>query len=251
MDQLTLSKLLNDVKVEQDANKALIQNYLEGLIGKGIATHISIDTYSQYNVVINIEFLAEADNLKSRYFGADISLDYCRDYDWKNDTYSEPVIRMNTSSCGSQSRQENPGIYYRAKTQLAIWDHEEEFKALLNGLHYECVVAHRKALNQFEAERKAKEAEEKAQRIQKFESQLVVGKEFNENFDDRSYCAMITNITPKRVYFNYGETGLDYYYSVYVDKEALIYHATNLDWKNFNIIEYLDVFGKGKSWQRR
>lgn len=251
MDQLTLSKLLNDVKIEQDANKALIKNYLEGLIGKDIATHMSIDTYSQYNVVINIEFLAEADNLKSRYFGADISLDYYREYDWKTGTYAEPELRMNTSSCGSQSRRENPGIYSRAKTQLLIWDHEEEFKTLLNSLHYECLQAHHKALNQYEVERRTKEKEEEAKRVQDFESQLVVGKEFNEDFEDRSYWARITNITPKRVYFNYGEIGLDYYYSIYIDKEPLVYHATHWTGEDFNLIEYLAIAEKGKSWQRR
>lgn len=247
MDQLTLNQLQSNAAVEQEANKKIISNYLHKLIGQEVPVKLYINTYSKHRVSIGIEFLKEADNPSSSYFGAGIDIDYSSTYNFDKEVYEAPKLKLNTSSCGGKSRQDNPGLYLRAKTQISIWDHEEEFKELLENLKYDETEVFKSASSEFSKECAAKEAENTAKRIEALNSSLLQGKTFKSTIYDKEYFASITSITPKRLYFSFGVLNQNCYKTGYVDKEKMVYRAT---WckevaNKFDIVDDVLTYAQG------
>lgn len=218
-------ELLEDLKLkaqeEARDNEKKITDYLQGLIDNPIKVDVNCNDGRE--VYLTVKFLgAEGE----KYWAADVSISYESKYDFDLKKRVDPVLRMDSSSSGLTSRQENPGKVLRAEFMYKLWQHEPEFTQLLNTLPHNADKEYTDAWHKHQAEEQEQaRLAEVAKRAQVFQS-LAPGLTYEDTHLQESYT--IQKITPARVYVQRRSLNVNYrgksvfVYDCYISKELLI-----------------------------
>lgn len=192
VDMNELQRAWEAADAQEKNNQEIISNYIKSLTTEKIIVRSSI---RRNDFGIEVEFLDDNDK---RIFGADFSIYYRAE--WRKE---EPVLKMNSGTIGSYSRQEAPAQIARLELMLNIWKHEDELVKLLTGLDFSAIDYAAELQREKNREEREIEQKEREEKITKIKADLVVGKTFTIAKEEGSAEYTITKITPKRVYIDY------------------------------------------------
>lgn len=212
---LSYEEVSQKAKEQMKENELKIKKYLEGIISFMNPLPIKVEINSPERLYTSIYFL---DKEGKEIFGSEISMEYSSKHHYISED-SIKALRLNTGSCGTISREENIGAYYRDILKGQIWINEKDFVSLLETLDFSYSKQQDKMWYE-EVERLQREKKEERNKIikQLTSDYIRIGKQFTREENGKVLETLTSyKLTEKRIYFK-STAG----YNIYIDKDKLI-----------------------------